>query len=83
MPSSPRGGPDVDQKHGERRWLQDRDALTCGVGWWAWEDLNLRLHPDPKIDGEQAGGSTGAAQRSRVQAVGCAPTQAAGWRVTL
>jgi hypothetical protein len=25
----------------------------------------------------------GAAQRSRVQAVGCAPTQAAGWRVTL
>jgi hypothetical protein len=26
---------------------------------------------------------TGAAQRSRVPAVGCAPTQAAGWRVTL
>jgi hypothetical protein len=40
-------------------------------------------HPDPKIHDEQAGGSTGAAQRSRVQAVGCAPTQAAGWRVTL
>jgi hypothetical protein len=38
---------------------------------------------DPKIHDEQAGGSTGVAQRSRVQAVGCAPTQAAGWRVTL
>ena len=32
--------------------------------WWAWEDLNQRPHPDPKIDGEQAGGSTrrGAAE---------------------
>src|SRR5512133_2410110 len=28
------------------------------AGWWAWEDLNLRLHPDPKIHGEQADGST-------------------------
>jgi hypothetical protein len=24
---------------------------------WAWEDLNLRLHPDPKIHGEQARGN--------------------------
>jgi hypothetical protein len=23
---------------------------------WAWLDLNLRLHPDPKIHGEQARG---------------------------
>jgi hypothetical protein len=33
--------------------------------WWAWLDLNQRPHPDPKIHDEQAGGSTGAAQRSR------------------
>ena len=26
--------------------------------WWAWEDLNLGPHPDPKIHDEQAGGST-------------------------
>ena len=38
-------GPDVDQGHEERRWLQDRDALTCGVGWWACQDLNLGPHP--------------------------------------
>jgi hypothetical protein len=25
---------------------------------WAWEDLNLRPHPDPKIHAEQAGDST-------------------------
>jgi hypothetical protein len=45
MPSRAPRGPDVDQRHGERRRLQDRDALTCWVGWWAWEELNLRLHP--------------------------------------
>jgi hypothetical protein len=49
----------------------------------ACRDLNLGPHPDPKIHDEQVGGSTGAAQRSRVQAAGVAPTQAAGWRVTL
>jgi hypothetical protein len=33
--------------------------LAQGSRWsWAWEDLNLRLHPDPKIHDEQAGGST-------------------------
>src|SRR5215216_7788378 len=32
------------------RWSEAR--------WWAWEDLNLRLHPDPKIHDERAGGST-------------------------
>jgi hypothetical protein len=45
MASRARRGPDVDQGHGERRRLQDRDAVTCGVWWWAWEDLNLRLPP--------------------------------------
>jgi hypothetical protein len=29
-------------------------ALVVGL-WWAWLDLNLGPHPDPKIDGERAG----------------------------
>jgi hypothetical protein len=45
MPSRAPRGPDVDQRHGERRRLQDRDALTCWVGWWACQDLNLGPHP--------------------------------------
>ena len=45
MPSRARRGPDVDQEHGERRQLQDRDAVTCWVGWWACQDLNLGPHP--------------------------------------
>jgi hypothetical protein len=45
MPSRVRCGPDVDQKRNERRRLQDRDALTCSVGWWACQDLNLGPHP--------------------------------------
>jgi hypothetical protein len=45
MPSRPRRGPDVDQERNERRRSQDRDALTCWVGWWACQDLNLGPHP--------------------------------------
>jgi hypothetical protein len=45
MPSWARRGPDVDHGHRERRRLQDRDALTCGNGWWACQDLNLGPHP--------------------------------------
>ena len=41
-------------------------------------------HPDPKIHDEQAGGSTRLRALRRVaRRGGCAPTQAAGWRVTL
>jgi hypothetical protein len=43
MASRPRRGPDVDQERNERRWSQDRDALTCWVGWWACQDLNWDL----------------------------------------
>src|SRR5215211_2432052 len=45
MPSRPRRGPDVDHGHRERHRLNDRDALTCWVGWWACQDLNLGPHP--------------------------------------
>jgi hypothetical protein len=45
MPSWARRGPDVDHGHRERRRLQHRDALTCGNGWWACQDLNLGPHP--------------------------------------
>jgi hypothetical protein len=45
MPSRSRRGPDVDQERNERRRFQDRDALTCWVGWWACQDLNLGPHP--------------------------------------
>jgi hypothetical protein len=45
MPSRPRRGPDVDQERNERLRSQDRDALTCWVGWWACQDLNLGPHP--------------------------------------
>jgi hypothetical protein len=45
MPSKPRRGPAVDQERNERRRRDGRDALTCWVGWWACQDLNLRLHP--------------------------------------
>src|SRR5918997_1865042 len=45
MLSRPRRGPDVVQERNERRRLQDRDALTCWVGWWACQDLNLGPHP--------------------------------------
>jgi hypothetical protein len=51
MPSRPRGGPDVDQERNERRRSQDRDALTCWIGWWACQDLNLGPHPQVKIPG--------------------------------
>jgi hypothetical protein len=36
---------DVDQGQRERRRLDGRDALTCWVGWWACQDLNLGPHP--------------------------------------
>ena len=45
MPSRARCGPDVDQGQRERRSLDGRDALTCWVGWWACQDLNLGPHP--------------------------------------
>ena len=45
MPSRPRGGPGVDQERNERRRRDGRDALTCGYGWWACQDLNLGPHP--------------------------------------
>jgi hypothetical protein len=30
-----RRGAHVDHERGERRWLDDRDALNCGDGWLA------------------------------------------------
>jgi hypothetical protein len=39
-------GPGAAQASSKRRRLDGCDALTCGLGWWAWEDLNLRPHPD-------------------------------------
>ena len=34
-------------------------SISAGQsGRWAWEDLNLGPHPDPKIHDEQAGGNT-------------------------
>jgi hypothetical protein len=44
MPSRAR----VDQmwtRDRERRRLDGRDALTCRVGWWACQNLNLGPHP--------------------------------------
>ena len=38
-------GPSAAQAGGERARLAAGNAVTCGNGWWAWEDLNLRLHP--------------------------------------
>jgi hypothetical protein len=52
MLSRPRRGPDVDQERNERRRLQDRDALTCWVGWWACQDLNLGPHPYQAYSGD-------------------------------
>jgi hypothetical protein len=45
MLSRPRYGPDVDHGQRERRRLDGRDAVTCGDGWWACQDLNLGPHP--------------------------------------
>jgi hypothetical protein len=45
MPSRGLRGPDVDQERNERRRSYDHDALTCWVGWWACQDLNLGPHP--------------------------------------
>jgi hypothetical protein len=45
MPSRARRGPDVDQGQREPRRLDGRDAVTCWVGWWACQDLNLGPHP--------------------------------------
>jgi integrase len=44
MQSRPRRGPGRN----ERRRPQDRDALTCWVGWRACQDLNLGPHPEWK-----------------------------------
>jgi hypothetical protein len=55
-----------------------------GAGWWAWEELNLLLHPDPIIHDEEAGGSIraepGSDQVPGRFGDGC---QAAASRVTL
>jgi hypothetical protein len=45
MPSRTQRGPDVDQGQREHRRLDGRDALTCWLGWWACQDLNLGPHP--------------------------------------
>jgi hypothetical protein len=45
--------------HGNR--LSQENGRRFGwseAGWWAWEELNQRPHPDPKIHDEQAGGNT-------------------------
>jgi hypothetical protein len=42
-------GPSAAQAGSERSRLAADSALTCDDGWWAWEDLNLRLHPETKI----------------------------------
>ena len=60
MPSRARCGPDVDQGQRERRRLDGRDALTCWVGWWACQDLNLGPHPY-----QQNAGNRCAKRRSR------------------
>jgi hypothetical protein len=73
-------GPSAAQAGSGRSRLAAGSSVTCGIGWWACQDLNLGPHPDPKIHGELAGGST---RRSRVQAGRCVPDQAAGSRVTL
>jgi len=60
MPSRARCGPDVDQGQRERRRLDGRDALSCWVGWWACQDLNLGPHPY-----QQNAGNRCATRRSR------------------
>src|SRR5512132_2379879 len=46
MPNRARRGPDVDHGQRERRRLDGSDALTCWVGWWACEDVNIGLYPE-------------------------------------
>jgi hypothetical protein len=60
-------------------------AVTWGDGWWAYQDLNLGPHPDPKINGEQARGSIRTLPGSDQRGAGGPVTagQAAGSRVTL
>jgi hypothetical protein len=60
MASRARCGPDVDQGQRERRRLDGRDALSCWVGWWACQDLNLGPHPY-----QQNAGNRCATRRSR------------------
>jgi hypothetical protein len=52
-------GPSAAQAGSERSRLAIDSALSCDDGWWACQDLNLGPHPDPKINGERARGSSG------------------------
>jgi hypothetical protein len=57
----------------EQAELQSNDCVSAGQrqNGGAWEDLNLRLHPDPKINGEQARGSVRAEPGSDRRGAGC------------
>ena len=68
MPSRVRRGPDVDQERDERRRFQDRDALTCWVGWWACQDLNLGPHPYQQNAGNRCANRRFPRWRSTVEA---------------
>jgi hypothetical protein len=68
MPSRARRGPDVDQGHGERRRPDGRDALTCWVGWWACQDLNLGPHPYQQNAGNRCAKRHSPRSRSTVEA---------------
>jgi hypothetical protein len=61
-------GPDVDQGQSERRRLNDRDALTCWVGWWACQDLNLGPHPYQQNAGNRCAKRRSRRSRSTVEA---------------
>jgi hypothetical protein len=53
-------GPSAAQAGSGRSRLATDNAVTCGNGWWACQDLNLGPHPDPKILDGQARGSVRA-----------------------
>jgi hypothetical protein len=76
-------GPSAAQAGSGRFRLAAGSAVTCGNSWWACQDLNLGPHPDPKIHDEQAGGSTRRSAAEPGPSSWCAPTHAAGSRVTL
>ena len=67
MLSRPRRGPDVDQERNERRRSQDGDALTCWVGWWACQDLNLGPHPYQQNAGNRCADDRSCRSRSTVE----------------
>ena len=68
MPSRARRGPDVDQGHRERQRRDGCDALTCWVGWWACQDLNLGPHPYQQSAGNRCAAARFPRSRSTVGA---------------